>query len=146
MPNGRADRDELGEVAAPFVAADVEPNTDDAVRSELVRLLLHARHRQLAGVVHRLREHVHLLVRAPATHLETDVVDRAADHEAERLESRGLDEEELVDREIAGEEAPLAHPREAFPSVLGDTGGRGRVVLLAFLIAHRCSPLSGRPM
>ena len=56
-----ADRDELGEVGAPVVAADVEPDADDAVGSELVGLFLHPRHRELAGVVHRLRQDFHLL-------------------------------------------------------------------------------------
>jgi hypothetical protein len=54
----RADGDELGHVLAPLVAADVEAHADDAVGAELVGLLLHARHRQLAGVVHRLGEDV----------------------------------------------------------------------------------------
>ena len=49
---------------APLVPAHVEPHADDPVRAELVGLLLHARHGQLAGVVHRLRQHVHLLVLA----------------------------------------------------------------------------------
>ena len=55
VADGGADRDELGELAAPLVAADVEPDADDAVGAELVGLLLHPRHRELAGVVHRLR-------------------------------------------------------------------------------------------
>ena len=58
-----ADGDELRHVLAPLVAADVQPHADDAVGAELVGLLLHARHRQLAGGVHRLGEHVHLLAR-----------------------------------------------------------------------------------
>ena len=52
--DGGADREELGELAAPLVAADVEAHADDAVGAELVGLFLHARHRELAGVVHRL--------------------------------------------------------------------------------------------
>ena len=49
-----ADGDELGQVLAPLVAADVEPHPDHAVGAELLRLLLHARHRQLPGLIHRL--------------------------------------------------------------------------------------------
>ena len=65
-------------------------------------------------MVHRLREDVELLVLPPAAELQTDVVDRAADDEAERLEPGLLDEQELVDREIAREEASagLAHPTQ----------------------------------
>ena len=59
-----ADGDELRHVLAPLVAADVQPHADDAVGAELVGLLLHARHRQLARGVHRLREHLHLLALA----------------------------------------------------------------------------------
>ena len=63
--DGRADGDELGEVGAPLVAADVEPHTHDPVGPERVGLLLHAGHGELTGVVHRLRQHVHLLVLVP---------------------------------------------------------------------------------
>ncbi len=41
-----SDRDELGHVRAPLVAADVEPDAHHAVRSELVGFLFHPRHRQ----------------------------------------------------------------------------------------------------
>ena len=114
--DGGADSDELGEVGAPVVAADRQAHTDDAVGAELVGLLLHARHRQLAGVVHRLRQNRHLLVLVPVGLLETDVVDRAAEHQSERLEARLLDEQELVDGQVAGEEAAgdvLLHPLQA---------------------------------
>ena len=65
-----ADGDELGEVLAPLVAADVEAHADDAVGAELLGLLLHPRHRELARLVHRLREHGQLLVLAVAGHLQ----------------------------------------------------------------------------
>ena len=110
-----SDRDELGEVGAPFVASDVEPDADDAVRAELVGLLLHPRHRELARVVHRLGQHAELLTLIPHRLLEPDVVDRAAEHEPERLEPGLLDQQELVDREVAGEEPAcdvLLHPRD----------------------------------
>ncbi len=63
--DGGPDRDELGEVGAPLVAADVQPHADDPVGAELVGLLLHPRHRELAGVVHRLGQHAELLVLVP---------------------------------------------------------------------------------
>ena len=101
----RADRDELGHVLAPLVAADVESHADDPVGAELLGLLLHARHRQLARAVHRLREYRHLLALFPAGQLEADVVDRAADHQPERLEARLLDQQELVDGQVGREQA-----------------------------------------
>jgi hypothetical protein len=52
------------------VAADLEPHADDAVCTELVGLILHPRHRQLAGVVHRLRQDVQLLILSLAPKLE----------------------------------------------------------------------------
>ncbi len=128
-----ADRDELGEMLPPFVPSDVEPDADDAVRAELVGFFFHARHRELARLVHRLREDSHLHRLLPARLLVADVVDRAADDEAERVEAGLLDEQELVHREIGGEEAAL-HLGEALPAVLGHSFGRGRVV------AHRVPP------
>ena len=73
-----ADGDELGEVGAELLELDVQPDPDDAVGAELVGLGLHPGHRQLAGVVHGLREHVELLVLAPPADLEPDVVDARA--------------------------------------------------------------------
>ena len=90
---------------APVVAADVEANADDAVGAELVGLLLHPGHRELAGLVHRLGEHLHLLALLPLRLLVADVVDRAADHQPERLKAGLADEQELVDRQVAGEQA-----------------------------------------
>ncbi len=145
VADGGADRDELGEVVAPLAAADVEAHGHDPVGAELVGFLLHARHRQLARVVHRLRQDVHLLVAAPRAHLEADVVDRRADDETERLEAGGPDEQELVDRQVAGEEGAIAHPLQALATVLGHAGGRGGVVGLA-LLRHETSRWSGRAM
>ena len=125
--DGRPDRDELGQVGAPLVPADVEPHADDPVGAELVGLLLHARHRQLAGVVHRLGQHVHLLVLAPVRLLEPDVVDRAPDDQPERVEPRLLHEQELAHREVGGEEAGLVLGQAA-ARVLGDALERGGVV------------------
>src|SRR5207244_1760985 len=55
----------------------LEPDAHDPVGPELVGLLLHPRHRELARVVHGLRQHVELLVASPASQLQADVVDRA---------------------------------------------------------------------
>ena len=54
--HGGADGEELDDVRAPRVAVDVEAHADDAVGAELVGLLLHARHRELARAVQRLRQ------------------------------------------------------------------------------------------
>ena len=119
--------------SSPLVAADVEAHADDAVCAELVGLFFHARHRELARLVHRLREDGHLHRLLPARLLVADVVDRAADDEAERVEACLLDEQELVHRQVGGEEA-AAHLGEALAPVLGHSFGRRRVV------AHRAPP------
>src|SRR4029077_17130164 len=77
--------------------------------------------------VHRLREHAHLHRLLPARLLVADVVDRAADHEPQRVEACLLDEQELVDGEVGGEEAAL-HLSQALAAVLGNALGRGRGV------------------
>src|SRR6185437_3793192 len=126
-----ADRDELGQVGAPLVAADVEAHADDPIGAELVGLLLHPGHGQLAGVVHRLSQHAELLALVPARLLPADVVDRAAQHEPERLEPRLLDQQELVHRQVAGEEPArdlLLHARDPLAAGLGDAGERARLV------------------
>src|SRR5438874_4530934 len=129
MLHRRSDRDELREVGAPFVTADLEPHADDAVGAELVGLLLHAGHRQLPRVVHGLGEDVELLVLVPSTCLEPDVVDRAADDEPKRIEACFLDEQELVHGQVAREEPwLLSHPGDALAPVLGHPCSRGGVV------------------
>src|SRR6266487_658364 len=57
-------------------------------------------------------------------------LDGAADHEPERVEAGLLDQQELVDGQVRGEEAPL-HLGEALAAVHGHALCRGRV------IAHR---------
>ncbi len=122
--DGGAHRDELRHALAPVVAADRQAHADDPVGAELVGLLLHARHRQLAGLVHRLREDVHLLALLPLGLLEADVVDRAADHKAQRLEAGLPDQQELVHGQVAGEQAGTVLlrgercPASGTPSVL----------------------------
>ena len=82
-----ADGEELGDVRAPLLQLDRQPHRDDAVRAEHVGLGLHPGHRQLPGVVHRLGQHVHLLVLAPPADLQADVVDGGAEHQPEWSEA-----------------------------------------------------------
>ena len=116
MLDGCADRDELGHVLAPLVAADVEPHPDDAVGAELVGLLLHPGHRQLAGLVHGLREDRHLLALLPAGQLQADVVDRAPDDQSQRVEAGLLDQQELVHGQVRGEQAAAVLDQTARPA------------------------------
>ncbi len=118
---------------------DVEgqPNRDDAIRTELVGLLLHANHRELARAVQRLRHHGQLLVDAVTDLLEPDVEDARAHDQPERLESGLLDEEELVDRQVTREEVVLAHLGEPLACVLRQIVELGPQV---WLLHH--SPLS----
>jgi hypothetical protein len=129
----RADRDELGDVVAELLHLDVQPDADDAVRAERVRLGLHPGHRQLPGVVHGLGQHVELLVLAPAADLQAHVVDRAAEHQPERAEPGLADEQELVDRQVGGEDATgLARLQlgEPLHRVLRDAGSTPEVLLV----------------
>ena len=122
-----ADRDELGEVVAELLELDLEADPDDAVRPERVGLGLHPSHRQLAGVVHRLRERLELHVLAPPADLEADVVDARAEHEAERAEPGFPHEEELVHTQVGGEQCPrLARPHlgETAHRIFGDARAR----------------------
>ncbi len=125
--DGGAHGDELGHALTPVVAADRQAHADDAVGAELLGLLLHARHRELARLVHRLREHVHLLALFPLRLLVADVVDRAADDEPQRLKAGLADEQELVDRQVAGEQAG-AVLLQAGRARLGHALGAGGVI------------------
>jgi hypothetical protein len=111
LPVFRLDRgpdgDELGGVGAPLVVVDVEADTDDTIGPEGGGLFLHAVHGQLTGVVHRCGELVQLLGLPPLPGLQTDVVDRRAHHEPDGVEADLFDQEELVDRQVRGEQAPL---------------------------------------
>src|SRR5665213_2340590 len=93
--------------------------------AELGGLFLHAGHGQLAGVVHGLGELGQLLALAPLPGLDTGVVDRRAHHEAEGVEAHLLDEEELVDREVGGEQPVL----ELLQAVAGSFRQVGRQLL-----------------
>jgi hypothetical protein len=114
----RSERNELGRIAAPLVVVDVQPNADDAVRPELVGLLLHARHGQLSGVVHRLGELWEFLALAPPSTLDPGVIDGRTHNEAERMKAGLLHQEELVHREVRGEKAM----GELFEPVIGVLG------------------------
>jgi hypothetical protein len=100
----RADRDELGDVRAELLHLHVQPDADDPVGAQRVGLGLHPGHGQLTRVVHGLGQHVELLVAAPPADLQADVVDRAAQDQAERAEPGLADQEELVDRQVRGED------------------------------------------
>ena len=111
-----ADGDELQQMLVPLQALDGQLHADDAVRAHRRRLGAHARHRQFAGVVHRLGEDIQLLVLAPAAVLDADMIDAGADAQADRLEAGLAHQQELVDREIRGEHAGRMLPRCAGPS------------------------------
>jgi hypothetical protein len=55
------------------------------------------------------------------------VIDARADDEAERVEPRVLDEQELVDREVGGEQATLIL-RQALAPMLGEAFAAGGVI------------------
>src|SRR5579863_4417815 len=125
------------------------PNSDDAVRVQFVGLGLHPAHGQLAGVVHRLGQDVELLVPAPPADLQADVVDRAAQHQAERPEAGLADQQELVHRQVGGEDGP-GLPRlqlgQAAHRVLRHPAGRVRLHgtgLRALLLVGHCLSLVG---
>ena len=58
-------------------------------------------------MIHRLREHGHLLVPGEGRGLVADVVDGTADDEADGVEPGFLDEQELAGGEVRREQAPL---------------------------------------
>ena len=115
---------------------------DDAVRAERGGLGFHPGHGQLPGVVHGLGQHVELLVLAPAADLQPDVVDRAAEDQAERPEPGLAHQQELVDRQVRGEDRtglPRLQLGQPADRVLRDAlrQARGSPAL-------RCSARSGR--
>ena len=120
--------DELGGVLAPLVVVDVEPHPDHAVGPELGGLLLHPGHGQLAGVVHGLGQLGQLLALSPLPGLDAGVVDRRAHHEAEGMEPDLLDQQELVDREVGGEQAVLELLRAGGRPPREGPAGCGRVM------------------
>jgi hypothetical protein len=114
---------------------NLETHRDDPVGAEDVGLGLHPGHREFAGVVHRLGERLEFLVLAPPAHLEADVVDARPEHEPERHEPGLAHQQELIDRQVRGEEGRAragAHLGEPPHRVLGQPQCRG-------VNAHRCS-------
>ena len=103
-PNG----EELRRVSGRAEAAHLEPNADHSICAEGGGLLLHPLHGELACMVERPGQHLELLVADQPPALKADVVDRRAEHEAERLEARVLDEQVLVDGKVGSEDAGLA--------------------------------------
>src|ERR1035441_5061148 len=92
MFDGRTDGEEFRHVLAPLVAPDVQANPPHAVSVELVGFLFHAGHGELACLVHRLGENLHLLALLPLRLLVADVINRATDDKSQRLKSRLADE------------------------------------------------------
>jgi ABC-type multidrug transport system fused ATPase/permease subunit len=102
----RAHRDEFGDVRAELLHFHLEPHADNPVRPQRVGLGLHPGHRQLPGVVHGLRQHVQLLVPAPAADLKPHVVDGRTEHQPQRPEADFADQQELVHRQVRCEDRP----------------------------------------
>ena len=130
-------RDELEQLVVPLEALDRQLDADDAVRAHRRSpRRACATSPQLARVVHRLRQHAHLLVLAPAAVLHADVVDAGAHAQADRLEAGLAHEQELVDAEVGREHAGRDAPTCAIPSAarwawtgmaLGRVGGFGHI-------------------
>ena len=109
-PHRGAGGHELQHLLAPDVHLHPQLDADDAVGAEVVGLGAHPGHRQLPGAVHRLGQDLQLLVLRPAAHLEADVVDRRADHEAQRLEPGLAQQHVLRHRQVRGEDPGRAGP------------------------------------
>ena len=68
-------------------------------------------------MVHGGGQHVQLLALAPPAELQPDVVDRGAEHQADRPEAHFADQQELVDRQVRGEDrARLPRPQLGQPA------------------------------
>ena len=130
--DGGADGDKLGQVLAPLLPPHLQADADDAVRADAIGFLLHARHRQLAGVVHGLGQRFQLHALVHGGLLPADVIDTGPDDQAERVEAGFFDQQELVDGQVTGEQALLVraglHGSEAASGVGGKALlGAGRV-------------------
>src|SRR5579862_1871382 len=122
-------REEFDRVAPPHVALLLETDADDSRRAELVRLVLHPRHCQLARLVERLSEVGELDVSTDAPHrlpeaAVGDVVHAGPHHEAERHVTGLHQDPEVLARQVRGERFPLAVAVGA--AVLGLDGGDER--------------------
>src|SRR5215472_6452065 len=102
-PHRRPDEQELQKVWSPVVALDLHADADDAVGVHGRSLLLHPMNREPAGVIHGPADDLQLLVPRRAIALPPDVIDGAAEDEAERVEPHALDAQQLIHGEIAGE-------------------------------------------
>src|SRR5262249_15238710 len=103
-------------------------DSDDPVRLQRFRLRLHPADGERPGRVHRLTEDVQFHVLAILRNLETDVIDRTTEDEAEWFDTNLLQANEFVHGEIAREEArsqPLGR------------GGRDHV---RWLLLYHCFP------
>jgi hypothetical protein len=94
------DGNELSGVLAPFVVVDVKAHTDDAVGTEFGRFFFHARHGQLARVVHRLGEFGQLLTLAPFSSLDARVIDGRTHNETNGMKSDFFDQQEFIHRQV----------------------------------------------
>jgi hypothetical protein len=111
VSNGCADRDEL-EVFALALMTPFEPDADDPVRTQRVRLGLHPRHRVPACAVGRLGEYGKLRLLPDAGELVAHVIDRNAHHQFDRLESGAVQQREFIDRQVGRED--LSGMRQPF--------------------------------
>jgi hypothetical protein len=102
--NTGADRHEFENVFVPFEPLDRQLDPNDAIGAHVAGFFAHARHRQLARLIHGLRQDAEFLVRGPAAVLNAEVIDAGADAQPDRLEPRLADEQELVDGEVRGED------------------------------------------
>ena len=144
VPDGGAGCDELQAALAPGVHLHPELHADDAVRAEVIGLGLHARHRELARVVHGLGEDLELLILAPPADLEADVVDRRPDDEAERLEASLAEQDVLRHRQVRSEYAGRAGTRCLREPAVGSLRFPGaRLVLRTGKQRHEASPVCG---
>src|SRR5215469_15507341 len=105
MHDTGTDGDELEKMCIPFETLDGQLDADNSVRPHGCSLGTHARQGQLPGVIHRLRQHIQLLVFAPTPVLDAYVINAGPDTEANRLEARFTDQEKLIDAEIRREDS-----------------------------------------
>ncbi len=105
MRDRGADRHEFQDILIPLHAFDFEAYTDHAIGMQGGGFLLHARHGEFAGVIHRLGQHGHFLVAVPGRVLHPNVIDARSHHQSERFEPGLAHHQEFIDRKIGGEHA-----------------------------------------
>ena len=105
----------------------------------MLRFSLHSAHSELAGVVHRLREDLEILVLRPTRNLKPDVINGRPDHEAEWLETSLAQKDVLSHRQVRREDAGRVGTRR-----MGEAAGRClRLPTGACRNPKRSSPKSG---